>query len=208
MRCLEGLVVLSLALAGCSDNVSSSVITGTSVITYHDPAADFGSYKTYAITNKLAVYKEVGGLPVYGFVPSPLIFAAIDANMAARGYVKVATIDPENPPPVPPDADLAINPVVLQGSRFAEYPCDYWSWWSYPGYGCSSPWTWVPYSVGTLIVPLADLRNSPPLGSLLSFDIVWTGAAYAVLPTGSGSTLGAVSAVNQAFAQSPYLVTP
>jgi Domain of unknown function (DUF4136) len=201
-----GLAVLALAVAGCVDDVSSTTITGTSVITYHDPGADFGAYRTYAITSKLAVYEEVSGLPVYTFVPAPAIFAAIEANMNARGYVKVATIDPANPPPVPPDADLALNPVVLRAERSAVYPCDWWSWWSYPGYGCNAPWTWVPYTVGTLLLPLADLRNPPPPGSEAAFDVVWSGAAYAVLPPGgSFSAQAAVDAVNQAFAQSPYL---
>ncbi len=202
------LAVLSLAFAGCSDNVSSTVVTGTSVITYRDPAADFGAYRTYAITNKLAVYQEVVGIPVYSFVPAPAIFAAINANMAARGYVMEAVIDPENPPLVPPNADLALNPVVLQVARSAAYPCDWWSWWSYPDYGCNSPWTWVPYTVGTLLLPLADLRNPPPPGNEAAFDVIWAGASYAVLPPGGSVTgLTAVESVNQAFAQSPYLVT-
>ena len=208
MRWFEGLVLLSLAFAGCSDNVSSTVVTGTSVITYRDPAADFGAYRTYAITNKLAVYQEVVGIPVYTFVPAPAIFAAINANMAARGYVMVAVIDPENPPLVPPDADLALNPVVLQVARSAAYPCDWWSWWSYPAYGCTASWDWVSYTVGTLFIPLADLKNPPPPGSAPSFKVIWSGVAHAILDTSSSDSALAVKAVNQAFIQSPYLQTP
>ena len=65
----------------------------------------------------------------------------------------------------------------------------------------------MPYTVGTLLMPLADLRNPPPPGGGAAFDVIWTGAAYAVLPPGTSFTgLAAVEAVNQAFAQSPYLV--
>jgi hypothetical protein len=199
--------VLALVLSGCTDDVSTSTITGTTVLTYHDPDVDFGTFRTYAITNKIAFYSDTGGVPTYGFVPAPAVFAAIEANMAARGYVKVAVVDPQNPPAVPPDADLALNPVVLEGSRTAYYPCDWWDWWSYPSYGCSSPWTYVPYTVGTLLLPLADLRNPPPPGGGKAFAIVWSGVGYAVLGT-SSDTAVAVKAVNQAFAQSPYLVTP
>ena len=205
---LCGLALLALTATGCSDSVSTGTITGTAVVTYHDASVNFGTYRTYAITNKLAVYQELLGLPVYTFVPAPLLFAAIDENMAARGYVKVAVIDPQNPPPTPVVADLSINPVALQAAKLAAYPCDWWSWWSYPAYGCTASWDWVSYTVGTLFIPLADLKNPPPPGSAPSFKVIWSGVAHAILDTSSSDSALAVKAVNQAFIQSPYLQTP
>lgn len=205
---LAALAAVVGVAAGCGqDTVSPEVLTGTAVITYRDPAVDFGAYSTYAITSKLTIFEEVNGEPRYTFASAPEILAAIQVNMADRGFVLVAVVDPELPPSVPPDADLAVNPVVLRGTQFAYYPCDWWDWWGYPGYGCDLAWGWVPYRVGTLIVPLADLRNPPPEPG--TWSLVWTGAGYSVLtPATEANVQIAIDAVNQAFAQSPYLKTP
>ncbi len=70
--------------------------------------------------------------------------------------------------------------------------------WSYP-------WSWVPLRVeaGTLLVELADLRSSPTPGTLA---VVWTFQAHEVKDAGgSYDTAAAAAAIDQAFAQSPYL---
>jgi hypothetical protein len=202
-----GWVALALALSACgNDFVPGVVNTGTAVLTYHAPGTDFGARSTYAIVTQLAVIDDTTGVPVYTFQPAPAIIGAIERNMNARGYVLVARIDPANPPVVPVVADLAINVGVLVGTDYAYVPCDYWSWWGVPGYGCDQPWEWVAYRVGTLLVEMGDLAHPQP-GPVI--PRLWAGAGYSVLtPERATNVQIAVRAVDQAFAQSPYLVTP
>ena len=204
-----GVVALALAASGCGNDFLPTVVnTGVAVITYNAPGTDFGSFSTYAIANKITVVDDTTGIPVYSFQPAPVILAAIERNMSERGYVLVARIDPENPPPTPVDADLAMNVSVFTGTDYAYIPCDYWGWWGYPEYSCDLPWRWVPYRVGTLLMELGDLRGRQP-GPPPIVPRVWAGAGYAVLtPENARNVDIAVGAVDQAFAQSPNLVTP
>lgn len=202
-------VMSALALAACgNDFVPPVVATGQSVITYHEPGRDYGAYATYAIVSRLAYADHTSGAWVYTWQDAPEIIAAVERNMAARGYRLVATVDPENPPPAPPQADLAVTVLAFVGTDYAYYPCDYWTWWGYPDYACDHPWEWVAYRTGLLVVDLGDLSRAQP-GPPPVVPSVWAGAGYSVLtPENAGNTAIAVGAVDQAFAQSPYLKTP
>ncbi|MGA8891787.1 MAG: DUF4136 domain-containing protein [Anaeromyxobacteraceae bacterium] len=203
------LVAVALLASACgNDFIPPSVNTGVAVLTYRAPGVDFGSFATYAIVNKITVVNDTTGVPEYSYQSAPAILGAIEKNMAANGYVLVARVDPENPPQVPVDADLAMNVSVLVGTDYAFIPCDYWGFWGWPDYGCDAPWVWVPYRVGTLLMELGDLGGKQP-GPPPVVPRVWAGAGYSVLtPENAKNTQIAIDAVNQAFAQSPYLVTP
>jgi len=204
-----GVLALVLAASACgNDYVPSEINTGTAVITYDAPGTDFGAFSTYAIVSQITVVNDTTGVPVYSFQPAPEILGAVERNMAARGYVLVARIDPANPPQVPVDADLAMNVSVLVGTDYAYVPCDYWTWWGVPGYSCDFPWEWVAYRVGTLLMELGNLGGRQP-GPPPVVPRVWAGAGYSVLtPENAQNVQIAVGAIDQAFAQSPYLVTP
>jgi hypothetical protein len=208
-RALLAAAAAALA-AGCgTDVIPSEVLRGTAVVTYFDPSVDYGTFRTYALVNKLVVEQETSGSIGYEFVPAPEILGAIQANLALRGYVKVAEVDPDAPPPTPPDADLAVVAIALQATRYAVYPCGWWDWWGYPGYGCDYPWTWIAYRTGTLDVQLFDTRGLAAGTPPPAVPMVWSGVGYAVLTPSTASNVQiAVNAVNQMFEQSPYLVTP
>jgi hypothetical protein len=202
-----GLVALALAASGCGNEFPPTTLaTDVAVLTYHAPGTDFAAYPTYAIVNKIAVVDDTTGTPVYTFQSNPVVLGAVERNMNERGYVLVARIDPENPPQVPVDADLAMNVVVFIGTDYAYVPCDYWSWWGIPGYGCDLPWEWVPYRVGTLLVEMGALLQPQPGPTI---PRLWAGAGYSVLTPSNAQNLQiAVAAIDQAFYQSPYLGTP
>ena len=204
-----GVLALALVVGACGNDFVPSVInTGTAVLTYRAPGIDFGAFSTYAIVSQMTVVNDTTGVPEYSFQPAPEILGAVERNMAARGYVLVARIDPENPPPVLVDADLAINVSVLVGTDYAYVPCDYWAWWGVPDLSCDRPWEWVAYRVGTLLLEMGNLGGRQP-GPPPVVPRVWAGAGYSVLtPANAQNIQIAVGAVDQAFAQSPYLVTP
>jgi hypothetical protein len=210
-RAALALVGAALATACGTDVIPSEVLRGTAVITYHAPGADFGAYRTYALVSKLVVEQEDAGSISYAFVPAPEILGAIQANLSLRGYVKVADVDPDAPPPSPPVADLAVVAIALQATRYTVYPCSWWGWWGYPDVGCDYPWTWVAYRTGTLAVQLFDATALPPPGAPppQPVPMIWSGVGYAVLtPAASANVQIALDAVNQMFSQSPYLLTP
>jgi hypothetical protein len=209
-RTLFSATAAAVLASGCGiDNIPSEVINGTAVATYNAPGTNFGAYRTYAIVNQIVVVDDPTGQSTSSFLPAPAILGAVNQNLAARGYVKVAEIDPANPPPTPPVADLAINVLALQGTNYVFYPCDFWGWWGYPGYGCDVSWNWIAYRTGTLLMVMSDLKNAPPPAADAKVKHLWAGAGYSVLTVSAASnTAIAVQAVNQAFAQSPYLRTP
>jgi len=198
---------LSAAVACGVDTPSSEVGLGTAVLTYHASSADFGAYSTYAIVTQIAVYQEIPGQPSVIYQPAPEILGAIESNLNARGYVKVAEIDPANPMPPPAGTDLAVVVAALQGTDYIYYPCDWWPGWGYPGTGCDLPYEFIPYRTGALLIELGDLKNAAATAP--NIQIPWAAVAYAVLtPSSAANAQIAVDAVNQAFAQSPYLQTP
>jgi len=207
---VAGLVLLALATLGCAtDTPSAAVTNGTGVVTYHDGAVSFGSFTTFAIVSQVVFVEGTRDAPVYTFEPAPEILGAIESNMADRGYLLVARIDPAHPPVVPPSADLAITVFVHRGTDYLFYSCDYWPWWGLPPFACSQGWNWIPFSTGTLLVDMSDLRDRPAAAGTGEILRVWAGAGYAVLTQSTASnTAIAVAAVNQAFTQSPYLHTP
>ncbi len=200
-----GMVALALAVTACgTDAVPPSVTTGVAVLTYHDTATDFSTLPTYGILTKLAVVTYENNQPVYTFVSAPEVLGAIEANMADRGFQLVARIDPENPPITPTPMDLAIVALGYQGTQYTYYPCDFWPWWGYPTYGCDVGWSWIAYRTGTLVIEMANTSALPP--STGNVPLAWAGVGYTVLtPENYTNARKAVEAVNQAFAQSPYL---
>lgn len=202
-------VSAALALTACgNDFVPPAVTTGQSVVTYYEPGHDYGAYATYAIVSRVGFVDSSSGTPVYSWQEAPEVLAAVERNMGARGYVLVATVDPTNPPPAPPDADLAITVLGLVSTSYTYYPCDYWNAWGYPSYDCTHPWEWVAYQTGLLLVDMGDLRAIVP-GNPPKVPSVWAAGGYSVLTAeNSANTSLAVRAIDQAFAQSPYLKTP
>lgn len=202
-------LALALSVGACGNEFPPTVLTsGVAVATYRSPTTDYGAFSTYAIVDKVTYVDDTTGTPVYSFQAAPEILGAIERNMAERGYVLVARIDPANPPAVPPDADLAMNVSVFTGTDYAYVPCDYWAWWGYPGFGCDVGWEWIPYRVGSLLMELGNLRGIDP-GPPPVIPRIWAGMGYSVLtPERATNVQIAVEAVDQAFLQSPYLVTP
>lgn len=201
-----GVLALALVVSACGNEYVPGVVnTGTAVLTYRAPGTDFAAYLTYAIVTQVAVIDDSTGTPIHSFQPAPEILGAVERNMDALGYQLVARIDPTNPPVAPVDADLALNVVVLTGTNYAFIPCSYWGWWGIPIYGCNLPWEWVPYRVGTLLVEMGSLREPEP-GPPPVIPRLWAGAGYSVLtPINAQNLQIAVGAIDQAFAQSPYL---
>jgi hypothetical protein len=218
-------VALLAAVADCLDQPSiEERVTQRIVVTKTNPAAQFASFTTFAITDTVTVVnvQDAGLTQLSTLDPSvaePML-REITALLTSRGYVHVART--ESP-------DLGVAVTLLNRLNFQASA--YGTWWNV---GSAAPSFWgfstavvvAPFSYqtaawqsGTLIMELDDLREvrrevagevpSPPPAqapAVAEVRIAWTGIIHGVLGA-EGATLEAppIASIQQAFAQSPYL---
>lgn len=168
--------------------------------------ADFTAMKTFDLTDSLLVIGQ-SDKPVYSQSDNALaLIQEVRENMESLGYIYT----PSNP-----DADLGIQMTyVIKTDRYIQYyDSPYW-WLDYPGYWAPGFWgDWTSYcypypvtytySTNSLMVDMVALQTSRDNDAL---EVIWS--AY----IGGPSTFHPVSdvklmkkAIDQAFAQSPYL---
>jgi len=197
---------LPLLLAGC---YAEPDLTGLDeefvVVTNYDPQKDFTNYATFAIPDSIGIITD--DEDDEEFVDddkAATVLSSVRTNMLAAGFTEVER--DENP-------DLGVNVFVLEnlnvgGSFYPGY------WWGYPGYyppcywgycGGWYPWygwgTVYTYTTGTLVIEFIDLKNASDENQRL--DIIWT-AWMGEVYTARNPVQEAVTAVDQAFEQSPY----
>ncbi|MFN3841496.1 MAG: DUF4136 domain-containing protein [Cyclobacteriaceae bacterium] len=162
------------------------------VVTSFDKSFDFASKGTYAMPDKIVkVSAEIGSDPEYVKEPqNTQILSRIESNMTALGYTRVED---------PADADLTLFPAAWTNTTIY-YWYDYWCWYYpyYCGYGWGYP-SVSSYTTGTLVMTLVTDGFIEP-------ERVWTSAINGLLTRGSNITR-VNKAIDQAFAQSPYLKT-
>jgi len=184
-----------ILLLGCYPKGPEYVEDLDVVYTTHDPGYDFGSKGSYARPDQIVVDIK-DGAPVYmkdAFaVP---ILAAIDANMAELGYDLVDIED---------DPDLILTPAgITSTTYFYSYWYDwwyggYWGWYYPPYYTISS------YTTGSMIMVIAQADTSDLPSD--QAPAVWIGVGNGLV-SGAYDLSRITKAIDQAFAQSPYLKT-
>jgi len=208
----RGAAVLAGALvaAGCTTDIRGQPGVAGAVVTYRAPGVGLAGFTTFARASRVGLVTDAETGKV--FADAPDLLAALDSHLAARGFVKVAEPDPASPPPAPPDADLLVNITALAtvGAR-AGYWADFGGYsqpadLGFPGYAWAYPWSWthVTFLPGTLLVEIADIKGGMP-GQMV---VVWAALAYGVAPGGDWDGASAIAALDRAFTQSPYLLTP
>lgn len=204
MKKLLPFLLIAAALPSCRRTPDlSSLSTNFVVITNRDSLAVFSNYKTYYISDTLAYLSDTQNDSILVGPPADSIVKALETNMAARGYTEV---------PKGANPDLGFNVGVVKNLYVAvSYPG--W-WWGYPGWYPPYYWGWYwpyyyPWSIyytvttGTVIVDLVDLKDANADHKL---NVLWN----AFMGGAVGSDVNAnihrgVTAIDQAFVQSPYL---
>jgi hypothetical protein len=127
------------------------------------------------------------------------ILDAIDDQMAAYGWTKV---DPEDEMP-----DVVITPGAIKSTT---YFYSYWyDWWYYGWYGGYWGWYYPPYytvssiTTGSIILVMAD-PSAAEDNPIERSPAVWTMIGNGLF-TGAYELDRVTDAIDQAFAQSPYL---
>ena len=181
-------------------------------LVYTSPGKDvnFKNYKTFDIADSLLIIGEKDK-PVYSQSQSALaLIQAYRINMEKAGFIYT----PSNP-----DADLGVQlTYVIKTERYVKYYDDPYWWLDYPGYWPSGYWgNWTgyyyprpvvyTYTTNALLADIVNLTGEQDAGKPL--EVLWT--SYIGGPASSSLQLDIqrlTSAVDQAFAQSPYLKGP
>lgn len=174
------------------------------VYSTYDEAYDFQAQNTYSMPDKIVVDVVIDrGDTTIEYMNAALatpILNAIDDNMEAKGWSKV---------------NIANSPdviITLAAISSTTYYYSYWYDWYYGGYyGGYWGWYYPPYysvssvTTGSLVITMADpsLADQIPIGKS---PLAWLAVANGVA-SGYGDITRVTKAVDQAFAQSPYLKT-
>lgn len=202
---LLGLAGISLLYTGCTKDPLNNLNTDESriYITDHDSSINFSNYKTFSISDSVAVIDNGNVKKQLGDVDSAYI-NAVTKYMNQEGYMLVSK--EQNP-----DVGVDVNRIISTSTGVISYG-DYWGYydsywdpyyWGYPGYGYYLPYAYSIYQIkqGAISVDILDLKNAAQNKKI---NVVWTG-----LIRGSGIFNAAVadSQVKALFDQSPYLKT-
>ena len=198
------LFFLSSTMIGCYPDGPEYVDEYDIVYTNYDDGFSFGGKKTYAMPDSVV---KITGSAIEGdpleFVNQAYannIIGRLETNMLARGYERVEMID--NP-------DLVLFPSAMEVTNISYY-YDYWGYyygWYYPPYygGWYYPYypTVTTYTTGSLFITMTDNINVNPSEK---HKVVWLGIGNGLLEGTSTDFNSRISkAIDQAFAQSPYL---
>ena len=197
---------LFLMLTSCfkspdTNSLSLDLVVGTN----RDLRVDFSRYTTYHISDTIPkIVDDENDTLIVGEDAAPII-AKIRENLDARGYRFVER--DQNP-------DLAVIPAVVRVTNIGRV-CTGW-WGGFPGYW--PPGYWRPgfgyfypycgiygYETGSLNLDLLDLVNAPENNAI---NATWTSVMFGSLNTSDEVNLDrALTAIDQSFAQSPYIST-
>ena len=200
---LVGLAGISLIYTGCAkqplDHLSSD--ESRIYITDHDSTVNFSNYKTYSISDSVAIINNGKSTMRLNDVDSVYI-NAVKKYMSQEGYVLVTR--EQNP-----DVGVNVNHIISTTTGVISYG-DYWNYyggywdpyyWGYPGYGYFVPYGYSIYQIkeGAIAVDILDLKNATVNNKI---NVIWTGL---IRGPGIFDTTIAESQVKALFDQSPYL---
>ena len=202
---LSGIVGLSIFYVGCAKQPLNNLSAEDSriYITDHDSSVNFSNYKTFSVSDSVAVIQNGRAAKELNTVDSAYI-SAVKKYMEQDGYTLVSTEQS-------PDLGLDVNRIISTTTGVISYG-DYWDYyggywdpysWGYPGYGYYIPYAYSVYQIkqGAISVDILDLKNA---AADKKINVIWTG-----LIRGSGifNATVADSQIEALFGQSPYLKT-
>lgn len=200
-KLINALLLSSLAtLWGCYPGGPEYVDELDIVYTTFDEEFPFSAKSTYKMPDDIRI---LSGDPDEDPTFIDPIFAQpmlqrIENNMTARGFTRVEQGEEADMELLP--ASWSTTTILVSGGYWGGYWC-YWD-----PYYCGGGWyypypVYSSYTTGTLVMVIADPQNPATDGSR---GLVWTAAINGLL-TGSYDANRVLSAIDQAFKQSPYL---
>jgi len=197
---LLGVVVLS----GCSkDPLKGLTQDETRIyITDHDSSVNFSTYKTYSISDSVAVINDNQSTKKRTDIDSAYI-TAVKKYMQQNGYVQV---DKSQNPDIGVDVSRIYSTTgIINYYDYSDYYGGYYDpyYWGYGGYGYYMPYSYDVYQIteGAIAVDMLDLKNAE---SHQKINFIWTGL---IRGEGIFGVSNADAQVKALFDQSTYLKT-
>lgn len=202
MLCVAGWATVSSCTKDPMNNLTAE--ESRVYITNKDSSVNFGNYKTYSISDSVAVIDNNNFAGHQVTAADLQALAAVRAALESRGYVRV---------PRTQSPDLGVNVSRLYNTTTSVVDLyDYWGgyggyydpyYWGYGGYGYGYPSSYglVQSTEAMLSVDILDLKNAPANQTI---RVVWNGL---IRGTGVFSSDALSTGVQALFAQSPYLKT-
>ena len=197
------LLAALLTLAACYPGGPEDLGDIGVALTFFDQNADFSGLRTYAMDDTVIalINPDDDSSRPLNRIYDPVILAEIQAQMAARGFVR--EMDPETNPP-----DVGLFVGATQNDAYILFR--YWAyppgWWG-PGWGWGYPPSTgaVRYKEGSIIWFMADVREAgslPPGGEV---PVIWQAAINGALDSSDQIESGIQTGIRQCFTQSPYI---
>lgn len=190
-----------LALWGCYPDGPEYYEDTDVTFTQHDTDFDFSSRQTYSMPDRIVVDVEIdNGDTSYVYMKdiyATPILQSIESNMSNYGWTKVA---------INASPDVLLTPAAMKNTTF--YYSYWYDWWwggYYPGWG----WYYPPYytissiTTGSIVINMADPNVDNPVDRA---EVAWMMIGNG-LASGANNVSRITGAIDQAFAQSPYLKT-
>jgi hypothetical protein len=190
-------------LASCTKDPIKNLSADESrlYITNRDSATNFSSFKTFSISDSVAIIQNDGQHEKTRDAFDTAFITAFSNAMVQRGFLRV-------PKDQNPDLGINVNNIINTYSGYVDYGSyygdyyGYWDpyYWGYPGYGYYGSYIGT-YQVneGVISVDMFDLKDAAANGKIKA---VWNGV---IRGTGNDNIANISSNVKALFDQSAYL---
>ncbi len=206
MKKLLPLLLTALAFTACEKEPDMSQLDSDYLVyTNYDTKADFKQFSTYYLPDSILVISNDDKAKYLTDANAQQILATYEQDMNARGFTRVDD---------KADAQLGLQVSYVENTYYFidyNYP-DWWWWypyyWDIPYWGDWSGWYYpyvIDYSYSTNSYIAEILNLTAPTGSDKNLPVLWTAFSSGVSYSPTADQTLTINAVNQAFAQSPYL---
>ncbi len=215
MKKLIPFLLAAVVLTACQKEPNLSELSSDYVVyTDYDTKANFSQYSTYYLPDSVLVIGASGKATYWKDEKADFILGVLENNMSQRGF-DVAEKEA---------AELGLQVSYIENTQyFVSNPINDWWWWGgYPGYWGTGYWggywdSWYypyypvypvvySYSTNSFVVELVDLNKDTDVDGKKRLEVLWN--SYMVGAKGGSAQANknlVERAINQAFAQSPYI---
>ena len=204
--------VVVLLVAGCgAPPPTEELLDDSLVVTKYAPRVDFTAFHSFHLRPEIRTLSEDGKVETVDPDKAQPLLDATERNLVARGYVSLPAEEKD-------DADLAVELDYLAIVSTATWCYSWWSsgywgspsWGYYPYYGGCGTDVWRSDLLATHIVDLTPAHSNPDGGEAgasnsgpMNLPGIWFSGVYGV----ELNSREALESIDQAFAQSPYLLS-
>lgn len=171
------------------------------VYTNYDIDTDFSAIESFYVIDSILIIGNSEKPTYWKNNNSQQIINAYNDRLESRGYIRV---------PEPGEADVILQLSYINNTYyFTSFGPGPW-WNSYPGYWNWGGWGWYypytfnySYSTGSIIAELVN--TNAPTAQNDRLTVIWNAYICGLLNGNNLSLSRTMSAIDQAFIQSPYL---